>query len=482
MHQHCRTSAIPDRYAPFAESWRLHHPDWEYRLWTDAEVDSLLASEAPELRASGRADAVRCAILRRYGGLLVDLDVECFRPIDPLLDGSTLAIGFEPDAHPGNLLCPAVIASVPAHPFWDHVIAHLRSSPAERDGGGGVETGSVLMTRAFDDFAARDSVRVLPSAELYPVDKARCSDGTLFDLKRWDDLTRDATSHHHWDDAGAGTPKGTATLVSALLREEPLVHNPERRGPAAAAGDPLPLVSALMVTHDRAYLARFAIDCFRRQTYPNKELVIIDYGADDTLAQELARLGDPTIRMIRRPDRDELLGELRNVAVSESAGTYVATWDDDDLSHPLRLELQMAHLLRVGAQVCLLTGMTLWWVDARRFALGEKRLWENSMVCRKDVLPRYQPVQVNEDTPVINRLRQSACVIGVPQPRLYVYAVHGNNSWFPRHFEHFWNAAERQFEGDRAIRLHRELARDLPLDAFVESRSRHLGTTRNTGT
>lgn len=51
-----------------------------------------------------------------------------------------------------------------------------------------------------------------------------------------------------------------------------------------------------MVTRGRAIPAQFAIDCFRRQTWPNRELVIVCGTPDSELPDFLATLGDPTIR------------------------------------------------------------------------------------------------------------------------------------------------------------------------------------------
>lgn len=485
IHQLWKTATIPERYTAFAESWRLHHPGWEYRLWTDDDISSFIAAEHPSFRQTfeaypnpiSRADAARYLILRRFGGLYVDLDFEAFRSIEPLLEGCTLAIGLEPDAHVAlekprhrgmtRILCPSLIASIPGHPFWDHLLAHLISASTAADVLDA--TGPFLLTKALDDFAAPDTVRVLPARDVYPVDKDRCWDGSLFHLSRWDDALRDATAHHHWDGTWWRDDVNSTGFPSALLRDAPALRNPEHRGRPAEPGEPLPLVSAMMVTRDRPHKARFALDCFRRQTYPNKELVIVDDGNDDTLAREVAELADPRIRMVRRPDRGELLGVLRNVAVAEAAGTFVCQWDDDDLSHPLRLEAQIRAIRRTGAQVSVLTRWTLWWVAARRFAIGEQRMWEGSLVVRKDLVPPYPNKWIAEDTDVVAQLMDTACIAELDQPRLYVYIVHGTNTWFPRHFEQFWDRAERTFEGDRATRLHRELARDLPLDAYARS-------------
>jgi hypothetical protein len=484
IHQTWKTAQVPQRYAAFAESWRLLHPGWEYRLWTDDDLAAFVASEHPAFlpiynrypNPISRVDAARYLVLRRFGGLYVDLDFEALRPIEPLLDGCSLAIGLEPDAHVAldkakvrgmtRILCPSLIASEPGHPFWDHVRAHLIAASEAKDVLDA--TGPFLLTRALDDFAAPDTVRVLAARDVYPVDKERCWDGSLFHPSSWDDALKDATAHHHWDGTWWRSDIDHTRLPRALW-ELPELMRPELCDSPAKLDEPPPLVSAMMVTRDRPAKARFAIDCFRRQIYPNKELVIVDDGGDDTLAREVAELGDPRIRMVRRPDRGELLGVLRNVAVDEARGPYVCQWDDDDLCHPFRLAVQMMAIRRTGAQAAMLTRWMLWWVAANRFAVGEKRLWEGSLVVRKDVLPRYPNKWIDEDQDVIKVLRTQVCIAGIDQPRLYVYIVHGTNTWFARHFEPFWHRAGRTFEGDRAARLHRELARDLPLDAYERS-------------
>ena len=33
-------SPPPDRIKPFIESWKIHHPDWTYYLWTDIDIEN----------------------------------------------------------------------------------------------------------------------------------------------------------------------------------------------------------------------------------------------------------------------------------------------------------------------------------------------------------------------------------------------------------------------------------------------------------
>lgn len=161
----------------------------------------------------------------------------------------------------------------------------------------------------------------------------------------------------------------------------------QRRG--WAAGAPAPMVSCLMVTKDRAAMAARAIACFRTQTYPNVELVVVDDSSGDTLEHHVRTLEDRRIRFHRLPPDGQPLGELRNIAVDRAGGTYVSQWDDDDLYDPARLEVQMAAILALGAEACFLTRERLWWPARCRIAISRARLWEGSMVCAREKLPRY---------------------------------------------------------------------------------------------
>lgn len=54
--------------------------------------------------------------MHAYGGLYLDIDVECFSPTDELLASRDVVLQLEND-HPKSLN-NAVMASVPGHPFW----------------------------------------------------------------------------------------------------------------------------------------------------------------------------------------------------------------------------------------------------------------------------------------------------------------------------------------------------------------------------
>ena len=109
------------------------------------------------------------------------------------------------------------------------------------------------------------------------------------------------------------------------------------------AGHDLPLVSCLCLTYRRPardqFLLEEAIESFLRQTYPNKELVILNDCPGQVLSCDA-----PGLRIYNVPNRFNSVGEKRNTAVALAKGNILAPWDDDDISLPWRLDLSVERL------------------------------------------------------------------------------------------------------------------------------------------
>ena len=215
IHHLWKDEAIPARYLALRETWRRLHPGWELRLWTDKDLLALVEQDYPQLielyrgyQANiCRADLGRYLVLHRFGGVYADLDCECLRPVDPLLDGAGFAIAVEPAAHlayPGvaerglsQILCPSFIASEPGHPFWrqafgDLVAARGLADPLDA-------TGPYMLTRAYEAYPARAQVAVLSAEQIYPIAKDNCWSGRVHDIEFWERATRNAYVLHYWD-------------------------------------------------------------------------------------------------------------------------------------------------------------------------------------------------------------------------------------------------------------------------------------------
>lgn len=100
-----------------------------------------------------------------------------------------------------------------------------------------------------------------------------------------------------------------------------------------------PKVSCIMVTKDRRDFVKKALEYFQAQTYPNKELVVVDDGKDSV--EDLCA-GVPETQCVRVPP--QTVGSKRNVACQVATGSLIAHWDDDDWQSPNRLVLQVAEL------------------------------------------------------------------------------------------------------------------------------------------
>jgi glycosyltransferase involved in cell wall biosynthesis/predicted O-methyltransferase YrrM len=134
---------------------------------------------------------------------------------------------------------------------------------------------------------------------------------------------------------------------------------PGEAPPSRAQAPPLseppsaqPLVSCVMPTFNRPDFVPQAIRCFLRQTYPNKELIVVDDG-DERAAAHVPM--DPSVRYVS-VDRRMPLGAKRNLGVDVSAGDVIAHWDDDDWYAPEYLSRVVARLLQSSSAA--LTGMS----------------------------------------------------------------------------------------------------------------------------
>jgi ADP-heptose:LPS heptosyltransferase len=128
---------------------------------------------------------------------------------------------------------------------------------------------------------------------------------------------------------------------------------------------PLPQVTCLMPTADRRRFVEQAVSYFLAQDYPEKELLIIDDGAD--AVTDLVR-ANTAVRYFKLENRQSV-GAKRNFAGQHAAGEILVHWDDDDWSAPWRLHYQVEQLLAAQADIC---GLDHVWF----YAPDDRRAWE----------------------------------------------------------------------------------------------------------
>lgn len=123
IHQIWLGSPVPVEISQWMESWKKLHAGWEYRLWTEANMPPLEnQAQFDSARAwAVKADLARVEILQQYGGVYVDADYECFRPIDRLIENATALVLSEGDGSITNSL----VGSTVAHPLLSSLITEM---------------------------------------------------------------------------------------------------------------------------------------------------------------------------------------------------------------------------------------------------------------------------------------------------------------------------------------------------------------------
>lgn len=102
----------------------------------------------------------------------------------------------------------------------------------------------------------------------------------------------------------------------------------------------IPLVSAIILTHNRKSLVTRAIDSALNQSYPYMECIVVDDASSDGTREMLSARED--IQYIYIPQEESRGGNYaRNVGIKAAKGKYVAMLDDDDFWLPTKIEKQV---------------------------------------------------------------------------------------------------------------------------------------------
>ena len=115
------------------------------------------------------------------------------------------------------------------------------------------------------------------------------------------------------------------------------------------SGGKEPLVSVVLATRDRPSFLVNALECYRRQTYTQRELIVVDSG--DTFPADSTAIAGVGGCLIRAPS-GLLLGPKLNLGVARAQGTLCHKMDDDDWYAPTFIETIVATIQATNSRVC----------------------------------------------------------------------------------------------------------------------------------
>lgn len=156
-------------------TWRIAHPDWEYKLWGNEELHGmkwankrLMNHYAALGRWDGVADLMRYEILYREGGVVLAADSVCLRPIDELFEDGFEIYAVNTGHYEGGPVVASKIgsttplyASSKGHWFAKALIKKLRKRDPEKMKAPAHSTGNRFMQKMI--------VRHNPMLKIWPM-------------------------------------------------------------------------------------------------------------------------------------------------------------------------------------------------------------------------------------------------------------------------------------------------------------------------
>ncbi|MGE0009498.1 MAG: glycosyltransferase family 32 protein [Candidatus Babeliales bacterium] len=167
---------LPEKTRAWQESWLTMHPDWEYKLWTNDDVEGFVFENKKyfdkAVNWGEKADILRYEILYHFGGVYVDIDFESLKPLDWLNQVCDFYVGIHavPLLFKNRLrINNGIIAARPGHPILAHAVNSLKHFVNKR--GVANRTGPDFFTSIIEDILPLESDSldmIFPSNFFYP--------------------------------------------------------------------------------------------------------------------------------------------------------------------------------------------------------------------------------------------------------------------------------------------------------------------------
>jgi hypothetical protein len=133
-----KNNEIPLSYEKkWRDSWKKKMPNWNFKIWYKDDVEKLFKEKYPVSYKKYksyhipvcRADIARLAILHSEGGLYVDLDFECLKPIDEWIENkNALLVAYDVDKVRETFLKNSIMGACPGHPYFLETLKNLKKS------------------------------------------------------------------------------------------------------------------------------------------------------------------------------------------------------------------------------------------------------------------------------------------------------------------------------------------------------------------
>ncbi len=200
MHQIWIGNGVPAELKPFQKLWQLMHPDWEYHLWTQDNIQDLPLINRDIINAAQnpaeKADLLRLELLNIFGGVYIDMDFEPLQPLDFLHYCYDFYIGIDPLDTGMVQIASGIIGAIPNHPIIKAAIDGIPENYKNPELVNCItrKTGPVHVTRQFIIHANTHGLRdcALPASYFYPMGATE----DYYAPEHW--IAHGSLGVHHW--------------------------------------------------------------------------------------------------------------------------------------------------------------------------------------------------------------------------------------------------------------------------------------------
>ncbi len=214
-------SPLPETFQKYIDSWVEKHVgrDWQFKLWTDEDVKTFPLINQKFYDATDnygvKSDLLKWEIVYRYGGVYVDVDFECYQPLDVLHYTYDFYTGIQPLDTQYLQLGAALFGACPGHPILKHCIDSIKDDWEKK--GAPAKSGPIHFTKSFCATAGKSELIdiAFPASYLYPLG---CRE-TVLKKDEW--VAQGAIANHHW--AKSWMPKEYRTKEFRNLDNDHLV-------------------------------------------------------------------------------------------------------------------------------------------------------------------------------------------------------------------------------------------------------------------
>lgn len=154
-------------------SWQEKNPTYEVAIWGNDDITQypwLNRHKIEDMLAkkdyAGASDVMRYEILYNHGGVYIDADSYCVKPLEDWLLNCEAFTAWEQEVVRNNLLANGFLGGVPKAPVWKACIDAVGTKDCKENKLAWLITGPMLLTEVF--FNTQPNLTIYPSHYFLP--------------------------------------------------------------------------------------------------------------------------------------------------------------------------------------------------------------------------------------------------------------------------------------------------------------------------